>query len=175
MNTTEIITFVGLAALIIATQVGSHRLTAHRLLLPLLAVGAVGYHYIQSIPTAGGDLDFDIILSVVGAIAGIAAASLMRVDRDGDTGRIVTRAGLAYASLWIIVFGGRLAFAWAATNSWRHQVMQFSIQHAITSSAAWTAAFVLMALSMVVARTIVIAVRATRLDGARPLLSVTNS
>ena len=43
---------------------------------------------------------------------------------------------------------------------WSYQVMQFSLQHEITGSAAWTAAFVLMALSMVVARTAVVAVRA---------------
>ena len=38
----------------------------------------------------------------------------------------MTQAGIAYAALWSVVFGGRLAFAWAATNLWPHQVMQFS-------------------------------------------------
>jgi hypothetical protein len=95
----------------------------------------------------------------------------MGVERDEQTGRIVTEAGVAYATLWVIVFGGRLAFAWAATNLWPHQVMQFSVQHAITDSAAWTAAFVLMALSMVVTRTAVVAARALLLDGSLSLRS----
>jgi DMSO/TMAO reductase YedYZ heme-binding membrane subunit len=64
----------------------------------------------------------------------------------------------------VIVFGGRLAFAWAASNLWSHQVGQFSVQHAITGSSAWTAAFVLMALSMVLARTGVVALRALLVD-----------
>lgn len=172
MNTTEIITFAGLATFIIATQLGRRRLSIRRVLLPFLAAGIVGYHYLHGVPTVGGDLDFELTLSLVGVICGVLAASLMRVERDEQTGRIVTQAGVAYAALWIIVFGGRLAFAWVATNLWPHQVMQFSVQHAITSSAAWTAAFVLMALSMVVGRTIVVAGRALMVDGSLPLRSV---
>jgi hypothetical protein len=167
MNATEIITFAGLATFIIATQMGRRRLSLRRLLLPFLAVGIVGYHYLNSVPTVGGDLDFEVNLSIAGALCGVLAASLMTLERDAQTGRIVTQAGVAYAALWVLVFGGRLAFAWAASNLWSHQVMQFSLQHAITGSAAWTAAFVLMALSMVLARTVVTAVRALLVD--RPL------
>jgi hypothetical protein len=167
MNTTEILTFIGLAALIIGTQVGRHPLTPRRLLLPFVAAGVVAYHYLQSIPTVGGDMDFDIALSLAGAACGVLAAFLMGVERDGRTGRIMLQAGLAYAALWVIVFGGRLAFAWAATNLWTHQIEQFSLQHEITGNAAWTAAFVLMALSMVVARTAVVGIRALLV--ARPL------
>ena len=164
MNTTEIITFAGLAVFVIATQMGRRRSHLRRLLLPFLAVGIVGYHYLQSVPTVGGDLDFEVSLSLAGALCGVLAAGLMNVERDEQTGRIVTQAGVAYAALWVIVFGGRLAFAWAASHLWSHQVAQFSIQHAITGSAAWTAAFVLMALSMVVARTVVVALRALLMD-----------
>jgi hypothetical protein len=164
MNGTEIITFAGLATFIIATQMGRRRLTVRRLLLPFLAVGIVGYHYLHSVPTVGGDLDFEISLSLAGALCGVLAAYLMNVEKDEQTGRVVTQAGAAYAALWVIVFGGRLAFAWAASNLWSHQVRQFSAQHSITGSAAWTAAFVLMALSMVLARTAIVAGRALLLD-----------
>jgi hypothetical protein len=173
VNATELITFIGLATFVIATQVGRHRLSARRLLLPFLAVGIVGYHYMQSVPTVGGDLDFELTLSIAGALCGILAASLMSVEREEQTGKIVTQAGVAYAALWATVFGGRMAFAWAASNLWSQQVRQFSLQHAITGSAAWTAAFVLMALSMVVTRTVVVAVRAYLVDQplALPLLN----
>lgn len=160
MNTTEIIVFVGIAALIIGTQVGRRALTPRRFLVPVLAAALVAYHYLQSIPTVGGDLDFEIALASAGALLGVAAAALMRVERDGRTGRLMTRAGTAYAALWIAVFGGRLVFAWGATHLWQHQIFQFSLQHEITGSAAWTAAFVLMALSMVLARTAVVGIRA---------------
>jgi hypothetical protein len=163
MNTAEIIAFAGLATLVIATQIGQRRLTVRRLLLPVLAVGVVAYHYLHALPTVGGDLDFEITLSVAGALCGVLAACMMDIRRDEQSGRLLTQAGVAYASLWVVVFGGRLAFAWVASNLWSHQVMQFSIQHEITGSAAWTAAFVLMALSMVLARTLVVGLRALML------------
>jgi hypothetical protein len=81
------------------------------------------------------------------------------VERDVRSGKIVMQAGLAYAAVWALVFGGRLAFAWAASHVWRDAVAQFSIAHAITGEAAWTAAFVLMAVAMVAARTAVLAAR----------------
>jgi hypothetical protein len=173
MNTTEIVIFVGFAALIIVTQLGRRALTPRRFLLPVAVAGLVGYHYLQSVPTVGGDLDFEIGLALTGALFGVLAGSLMGVERDAQTGRIMTRAGLAYAALWIAVFGGRLVFAWGATHLWTHQVTQFSIQHAITSSAAWTAGFVFMALSMVLARTAIVAVRALMVGGPLALSSAT--
>jgi len=165
MNATELIIFGGLAVLIIGTQVGRHSLTLRRFLIPVLVAGVVGFNYLHSVPTAGGALDFEVILTLAGVACGALAGLLMRVERDAQTGRIVTQAGAAFAALWIIVLGGRLAFGWAATNIWQHQVMQFSIQHAITSSAAWTAAFVFMALAMVLTRTAIVAVRAMKVAG----------
>ena len=53
MSTTEIVVFVGIAALIIATQMGRRALTPRRFLVPVLAVGLVAYHYLHSISTAG--------------------------------------------------------------------------------------------------------------------------
>jgi hypothetical protein len=88
----------------------------------------------------------------------------MNVEREEQTGRIVTQVGSTYAALRVIVFGGRLAFAWAASHVWPHQVALFSIQHEIIGSTAWTAAFVFMALSMVLTRTVVDALRALLIE-----------
>lgn len=160
MNWTEVILFLGLAAAIIVTQVGRRPLTVRRILLPIGIAGYAAYHYLQGIPTAGGDLDFELALTLSGTALGVLAALLMRVQKDEQTGRIVTQAGIGYAALWLVVLGGRLGFAWGATNLWGRQIGEFSVQHEITGSAAWTAAFVLMALSMVIARTVVIGGRA---------------
>jgi hypothetical protein len=170
MDATQIITFAGLATLIIATQLPRRQLTIRRLLLPFAAAGIVASHYLNGLPTVGSDLDFELLLAAAGLGFGLVAGLLMRVERDHETGKIMTQAGVAYASLWVAVFGGRLAFAWAATHGWQHQVAQFSVRHAITSSAAWTAAFVLMAISMVVGRTAVVALRAMTMDGVAGIL-----
>lgn len=156
MDSTEVIAFVGIAAAIIITQLGHHPVTLRRFLLPLGIVGIVAYHYLQRLPTSGGALDFELILTITGVLFGLLASALMRIDRDQQTGKLILHAGLLYAALWIAVFGGRLAFAWAATHVWQQQVRQFAIDHAITSNAAWTDAFVLMAVAMVLARTLAV-------------------
>jgi hypothetical protein len=119
----------------------------------------VAFSEVKSIPTIGGDLDFEMACAVAGIACGILAASLVHIERDGSSGKIVTRAGLGYAAVWVLVLGGRLAFGWAASHGWRDAVAQFSIAHTITGEAAWTAAFILMAMAMVAARTVVLALR----------------
>lgn len=171
MNATDVMIFAGLAILVIATQVGRRSLSLHRLLLPLVGVGFAAQHYLQGIPTVGGDLDFEVALAAAGAAFGLLAGALMRVEHDPLTGRIMTQAGVAYAALWAIVFGSRLVFAWGASNLWTHQIAQFSLQHEITGAAAWTAAFLLMALTMVAARTAVVAGRALLVSSLRPRLT----
>jgi hypothetical protein len=87
----------------------------------------------------------------VGVVLGLVAAALVRVDRD-RAGRLVMRAGAAYAALWVAVIGGRMLFAYGADHWFPAAIGRFSVIHRITGADAWTAAFVLMALSMVVAR-----------------------
>ncbi len=175
MDATEIILFAGLALSSIATQVGRHPASAHRFLTPLAAVGAAAVLYLKGVPTAGDDLPFELACAAAGLAFGLLAASLVRVERDGRSGRVVLQAGIAYAAVWALVLGGRLAFGWAASGVWRHAVGRFSMDHAITGEAAWTAAFVLMAIAMVGARTAVLAARAllvARAAGtARPALA----
>ena len=61
-------------------------------------------------------------------------------------------------ALWIAVIGGRILFAEWATGAGSRTVGQFSRDHLITGADAWTAAFVLMALAMVVGRLLTTAV-----------------
>ena len=62
------------------------------------------------------------------------------------------RAGLGYAALWIAVIGGRILFAYGAENWFSREIAHFSRDHVITGADAWTAAFIIMALTMVVVR-----------------------
>jgi hypothetical protein len=159
MTATDILLFAGLALFIIATQLGRQPLRLYRFLLPVVAIIAVAGTYLKGVPTMGGDLPFELACTAAGLACGVLAASLVRVERDGRSGQIILHAGAAYAAVWALVFGGRLAFGWAATGIWRTAVGQFSMAHEITGVAAWTAAFVLMAIAMVAARTAVLAAR----------------
>jgi hypothetical protein len=169
MSTTEIAVFLAMAVAVMATQLGTRRFTLRRLVIPLAVAGYASFQYLHTIPTQGGDLDFIALATAAGAACGLLASWTMRVDRDG-AGSIITRAGLAYAAIWTLVLGGRLAFGYLAQHQWAGMVRQFSIDHAITGAAAWTDALVLMALAMVVTRTLVIALRALvqQGQGTRP-------
>jgi hypothetical protein len=161
MNTSDIITVIALGGFMIAATWGTHQFTLRRLVLPMVAGAAVAYHYLHGVPTTGNDVTFIALCGLAGAGFGLLAASQVRMYRDASTGAIMTVAGLGYAAVWTLVFGGRLAFAWAATHTWQTQVAQFSMDHLITGT-AWTAAFVVMAMAMIVTRTAV--------NGARALM-----
>ena len=55
--------------------------------------------------------------------------------------------------LWVLGIGFRLAFQEYATHGGASAIARFSAHHAITTGSAWVAAFVLMALGEVLART----------------------
>ena len=75
---------------------------------------------------------------------------------------MVMRAGLAYAALWIAVIGGRILFAYGADHWFPRAIGRFSMTHQITGADAWTAAFILMALVMVLVRVTVSGVMTLR-------------
>jgi hypothetical protein len=79
-----------------------------------------------------------------------------------SSGRLLARAGTAFAAVWVLAIGGRIAFAELATHSWGPAVARFSIAHQITGADAWRAAFVLMALVMVLTRITALALAAAR-------------
>jgi hypothetical protein len=97
--------------------------------------------------------DDDQTLEVAGVLGGAAAAALVKVRRSAD-GSVTTTAMLGYAVLWIAVIGGRCAFAYGSEHWFPEWIRQFSIDRHLTGSDAWTAAFVMMALSMVVTRVV---------------------
>ena len=91
----------------------------------------------------------------MGAIGGLATR--LRLSADGRP------LGWAGRSMWIGGVGARLAFAVAAGNGAGPAIARFSVAHQLTSSAAWVAALVMMALADVLTRLVVIYLRGRRL------------
>ena len=75
-------------------------------------------------------------------------------------------AGWVSASLWVTGVGARMAFVFAAANGLGPAIGHFSATHHITSSKAWVAALVMMALADVLTRLAVLFVRSRRLAAA---------
>jgi hypothetical protein len=152
MSTTQWILNLLLLGWVLTRNLGTRPVSRTTLATPLVVVAAAGIVFLRHLPVGGRDLWLDATGLAAGLVLGVLAASLTRVRRRND-GAVVIRAGAAFASVWILAIGGRIAFAEWATGSGARTVADFSVHHQITGADAWTAAFVLMALAMVLTRT----------------------
>jgi hypothetical protein len=161
MTITDYLLSGGLLALVLF-QIRGRRLSVRTLLFPVAVVGYVAFAYLHGVPTSGANL----ILVLAGAMIGLAlgtgcglATTVRRVD-----GTPIAKAGLLAATLWVAGIGARLAFSFYATHGGAESIGRFSVAHHITSSQAWTACLVLMALVEVMSRTAIIAAKYWRLS-----------
>ena len=150
---------LGLLVYILGSNLGTRRLTPRRLALPVVLVGVAAWILLRDLPTLGNDVRLELVGAAAGAVLGVVAGLLVRVRRQ-HTGVLVTRAGTAYGVLWLVVIGGRMAFAYGADHWFPVAIGRFSMTHRITGADAWSAAFVLMALTLVLVRVLVTAVSA---------------
>ena len=158
MTTTDYLISAVLVLLVIP-QVRGMRIGLRSLLLPLVAVGGAAAYYLKSVPTSGHDLALDLATGAVGLALGILCGLFTRVYPDGK-GSLISKAGVAAAILWIVGMAARTGFAYEANHGGAHAIYTFSVNNQITGADAWTAALVLMALVQVLARLVVIRVKA---------------
>lgn len=169
MTFTDYLIDIALIAVVLL-QIRGRRLTLRWLILPIGIVAYAATQYLHSIPTGGNDL----VLIGVGAAAGTALGvltGLFTSVRAGTDGHSYAKAGAAAAILWLVGVGTRFAFQVYATNGGGAAISRFSAHHAITSSAAWTAALILMAFGEVIARTTVLGFRGWSTGAFRPSLA----
>ncbi len=151
MSITQYALNLGLLGYVLISNIGTHRISPTRLLLPFGLVVVAGAVFVRHPPIRGNDLTLELVGVAAGVVLGAVAGLLVRVRRDED-GRLVMRAGAAYAALWTGVIGGRVLFAYGAEHWFAASIGAFSSAHRITGADAWTAGFVLMALAMVLTR-----------------------
>ena len=118
---------------------------------PLLVVGLAAAIFLRHVPTTGHDAQLELVGTGAGAALGVLATALTHIRRSTST-QVTITAGTAFAALWVLVIGGRVAFAEWATHTGSRTIGEFSMRHQITGADAWTATFVLMALAMFLAR-----------------------
>ncbi|SDP03452.1 hypothetical protein SAMN04515671_2743 [Nakamurella panacisegetis] len=147
--------------LIVVRQMREEKFTARVVLLPAGIVAFVAHSYLHSFPTGGNDLLLIGLAAALGIALGLAGGLLTRV-RSAD-GAAFIKAGPAAAGLWIASMTARLGFIiWISHHSGAVSIADFSVAHHITSGETWQTALVLLALTEVVARIAVIAVRSVR-------------
>ena len=151
-----------LLVLLVVRQVREHQLDLRALAVPVLAVAGAAVMFLHSVPGGGSDIALDLLCVSAGAAMGAIGGLATRL-RLGADGRPVGRAGVLAAGMWIAGVGARMMFYFAATHGAGPAIAAFSIAHHITSSAAWTAALVMMALADVLTRLAVVYLRGHRL------------
>ena len=160
MSTEDYVVNLILVALVLR-QLRGKRLTALQLLWPMALVAWAAVSYLHPVPPVGHDVALVVVCAVAGVGLGGAAGILTRVARGPD-GVLVARATGAAALLWVVGVGSRMAFALLAEHGGGPAIARFSAEHQITSALVWADALVAMALSEVVARTVVLVARAWR-------------
>ncbi len=165
MTLTDYAIDIALIALVIL-QVRGRRITGRTLLIPVILVGWAASSYLHGIPTAGNDLVLIIGATAIGVTLGALCAVFTTV-RAGSDGFPVAKAGMLAAVLWVIGVGTRLAFQVYVTHGGEGAVERFSAAHSITTSEAWVAALILMAMGEVLARTGILALRARTVSSSQ--------
>lgn len=158
MNSTGYLISIVLVLLVVR-QVRESRLGLTSLVLPVVLVGATAAYYLRTVPTAGNDVAFDLVLGAIGVCLGTFCGLATHLRR-GQDGVVLAKAGLLAAGLWVVGIGARMAFALWSSHGGGQAIARFSVAHSITSGSAWVAAIVIMALAEVLARTATLRLRA---------------
>jgi hypothetical protein len=152
-------------ASVLATDLGpARKIGKARLLRPLL-VAAVVPVFIQRPVTSGTGLIVELAGVVAGLLGGLAAGALMRVYRSPETGKPVSRAGLAYAAFWTVIIAARAAFSYGSAHWFTDQIVSWAVANNV-AEAAIVDGLIFMAIAMVLVRTASLGVRASRLPAA---------
>ena len=149
-------------AVMMITGYGRRAFSFHKFLYPLLSCAAFGFFYLKDAPTDSVDWLVYLAGALIGAGAGVVAARVTGVERDGK-GAAFTVCGRGFAATWLVMSVVRIAFIVAVehVDSFRNAFGTFMISHHISFDTV-PPFFVLMALSMVVVRLIIVVVRIRR-------------
>jgi hypothetical protein len=155
-------------ATVLASDVGpARKIGPMRLLRPLVAAAVIIPVFVQRPVSHGSGLAVEIAGVAAGLLGGLGAAALMRVYRSPGTGRPVSRAGWPYAIFWTVIIAARALFSYGAAHWFTDSIVAWAIANQV-SEAAITDGLIFMAVAMVLVRTGVIGVRASRLPGQAP-------
>jgi hypothetical protein len=151
---------------VLEADIGPHRKIGwFRIARPLVLAGVIVPVYLKSLTTHGTGLYLELAGTAAGILLGLMATGLMKVYRSPKTRRPVSRAGIGYAVLWIVIIGARSAFSYGSAHWFGPQLGTWMTTHHVVSGAI-TDTLLLMALGMLLTRTLGLAVRAHALPTA---------
>ncbi len=131
MSVTLLVASLLIPVAVLFVDYGRRRLTPMRILRPFIATAVVIPFVMPGLDLHGPGLLLETGGVLAGGLLGLAAAILMRVERDPATGQTLTLAGAPYALLWAAVAAARLLFAYQAqhSQSFQHSLGLFLTTH----------------------------------------------
>lgn len=148
---------------VLESDLGGHRKIGRmRILRPLVVAAGIIPVFLAKPATHGTGLLVEAASVLAGLLCGLAAVALVRVYRSPRTGRPVSGTGAPYALLWIAVVGARAAFSYGSVHWFPSQLTNWCAGHQVTEGAI-TDSLILMAIVMLLTRTLSMAHRARNL------------
>jgi hypothetical protein len=152
MTTTDYLIDSALVLLVLL-QIKERPMTRRQLIRPLIILGVAVASYLHGIPTQGNDLPLLGVFAVIGGVIGLASGLTVLMHRRSD--------GVGWVSgfFWVLGMGSRFGFVYWISHGGMHTIANFSGNHQITSTEAWTVALLGMAVFEVLGRTLTMALR----------------
>jgi hypothetical protein len=148
---------------VLASDLGpARKIGPMRMLRPVIAAAVIIPLFADRPASNGASLAVELAGVLAGLVGGLAAAALMSVYRSPKTGKPVSRAGVPYAIFWTVVIGARAAFSYGSAHWFTAQIVSWAVANHV-SEASIVDGLIFMAIVMVLARTIGLGVRASRL------------
>jgi hypothetical protein len=166
VDTSVLITTAVILALVLASDLGTHKVGALRLIRPFIAAAVVIPLYLKGVATSGNGLWLELAGAGAGLVMGLIAAARMQVTRDPGTGNVVSRAGVGYAAVWAGVSAARLFFDYGSHHLFAAQLVHWGMTYQITI-VALTDSLIFFSIAMLLSRTGSLAIRASRARGLR--------
>jgi len=159
LDTTLILNAVVLTV-VLESDLGPHRkISWLRVARPIVTAALIVPFFLERFTGAGTGLLIEVAATVGGSLLGLLAGQLMTVYRSPRTGLPTSRAAVPYAALWVVVIGARTAFSYGSQNWFGPQLGHWMAANSVTA-AAITDSLILMAIAMLIARTLSLGIRA---------------